>query len=99
MRAQVLSAVQDVRRIDVDAGHGQAADDTRGAAARDRREARQDVQPGLQGVAQLAGVGGGEAGADAEVVELDVLVVPGDLADAGRGGERLGCVDRHDSPR
>lgn len=101
---QALAAVQDAGEVDLDAGHGQSADHSGRAGARDGGEAGQHVQPGLQGVAQFVGVGGGAApvgiggGADAEVVELDVLGVPGDLAGPGLGGEGLGCVDGHTAP-
>lgn len=89
-----LPAVQDVGEVDVDAGGGEAADDAHSGVG-DGGEAGQDVQPGLEGVAQLVGVGGGGARAEAEVVELDVLVVPGDLGGPGFGGYGLGGVDRH----
>ncbi len=99
-----LPAVQDLGEFDLHTGHGQPADHARRAGARDGGEARQDLQPGLQGVAQLVGIGGGAflvrvgSGADAEVVELDVLGAPGDLAGPGLGGESLGCVDGHGAP-
>nr|BFD85144.1 hypothetical protein StreXyl84_45450 [Streptomyces sp. Xyl84] len=53
------------------------------------------MQPGLQGVAQFAGVGRGDARAEAEVVELHVPGRPGDLTGAGSGREGTGCVDGH----
>ncbi|KJY47175.1 hypothetical protein VR46_04990 [Streptomyces sp. NRRL S-444] len=89
-----LAAVQNVGEVDLDPGGGEAAHH-RHAGAGDGREAGEYVESGLQRVAQLVRVGGRDACAEAEVVELDVLVVPGEVPLAGICGEGPGGIDRH----
>lgn len=86
MDAHGLAAVQDRGEVHVDPRRAHPAEGG-GARARDGGEAGQHLEPGLQGVAQFVGVGGGSARSETEVVELDVLVVPADLGPTGFGGE------------
>ena len=55
MHGERLAGVEDVGEVHVDAGEGERAGHTGWAAARDGGEARQDVQPGFEGVAQFVG--------------------------------------------
>ena len=83
-----LAAVQDGGEVDVDAGHGQSPGGGERAAG-DGGEAGQDLEAwAFEGVAEFVG-------ADAEVVEQDVLVVPGELGPAGHGSGGLGDIDGH----
>lgn len=94
MHAYGLAAVQNGGEVHVDTGRAHPAERGRSGAG-DGGEARQHLEPGLQGVAQFVGVGGGDPRAEAQVVELDVLVVPGDLGSAGVGGEGRWGIDGH----
>lgn len=95
MDAYGLSAVQDRGEVHVDALRPHTAEGGR-ARARDGGEARQYLEPGLQGVAQFVGVGGGAARAETQVIELNVLVAPADLGSAGFGGECRPGINGHD---
>ena len=94
MHLDPLGAVQHGGEVHVDAGRRQTLHQAHPAAG-DGGEARQDVQPVLQHVAQFGRIGGVGAGADAEVVKLNVLVVPAESAGDRLGRDGPGNVDGH----
>ena len=99
MDLEVLLAVEAEGGVDGQPRYLSAEGREEAREGRDHTEARQDGQPLLVGVGQFGGVSrAAETGADAEVVEDDVIGVPGRGEGRDRRAQGDARVDGHRRP-